>query len=218
VHAAPPTPTAVRPRPSLPRCPNVDSALGVHPPHSSCGIQCRRPPFLSPPIFFLHEEAPPHLLVQPHHCRACAVLPIPAEHHPRPCSPPLSRALTFPFFPSSSCRTSPPLSPATGLRRCLGTSSSYHLPPPSLSTRLSGEPLHPPPCPASPPGFPLLEGKTLLAASRHRFTGERATAFPVGLGQQAKAVGRKPAHYCVAGFSFPFRFKFPEYSHGFKNT
>jgi hypothetical protein len=30
--------------------------------------------------------------------------------------------------------------------------------------------------------------------------------------RQAKAVGRKPAHYCVAGFSFPFRFKFPKNS------
>jgi hypothetical protein len=88
-------------------------------------------PLFSPLPFssFTRKPPPPHLLVQPHHCHACAVLPIPAEHHPRPCSPPLSRALTFPFFPSSSCRTSPPLPPATGLRRCLGTSSSYHLHP-----------------------------------------------------------------------------------------
>jgi hypothetical protein len=57
----------------------------------------------------------------------------------------------------------PPASAATSERRRATTST-----PPSLSTQLSGEPLHPPPCPASPPGFPLLEGKTLLDASRHR--------------------------------------------------
>jgi hypothetical protein len=109
---------------------------------SSQGARPRPPRTPPPPCPAVGIRASRDL---PHRHCAHAVFPVSGERHPRLIFPPPCHALTF-LSPSYRCRTPLPLSPATGLHRCLRTLSSRCLYLPSPSTVFLGEPLPPPPC------------------------------------------------------------------------
>jgi hypothetical protein len=163
--------------------PRSSPAAWCHPTGTSCtyarrykkaapALPCPSPPFpLGRPSTQAHPSSlePPDLAAEPPPTHPlgdlrCAAIFLSLE-----------LCLIFPF-PSSSCRTSPPLPPAIRLRRCLGRPSRRRLHPPSPSTRLSSEPLPPPPCSVPPPSSLRARGETLPPANSHPVVDERATA------------------------------------------